>query len=175
MNGSEKSIDQQFIVELLLQYHNFEPGAAESARETLLAFPKASLIDVLSSIVMETDPTLRVDAAETLLRLDPALTIPIVLPLLADSDRSVRWNTCGLLHDWGDHRATEGLVKLLREDGDGGVRHIAAWALGACGDKSALPALEYAAATDEGEDFEGRPVCLAAADAVAEIKARSCQ
>lgn len=168
----ESQLDSRIVVDLLRQFHTFEPGAYDSAAATLLGLPKEPLIDVLSGLVKGIDPELRCDAAYILLKIDAKRAVPLVLPLLADPDSAVRWNTCGLLHDRGDERATEGLVKLLREDPDAGTRHIAAWALGACGDARALPALEVAAATDDGEDYEGRTVSEAAVGALFEIKAR---
>jgi hypothetical protein len=61
---------------------------------------------------------------------------------------------------------------LLTEDESGDNRYIAAWALGAVGAPSALPALQHAAASDDGTDREGRPVRDAALEAIDLILSR---
>jgi HEAT repeat protein len=127
------------------------------------------LVDILNT----DDPDMRCDAAEALLRIDPSQAVDMVLPLLGDSDMTVRWYTCGLLHDFGDSRAIPSVVKLLRTDPEGRVRHVAAFALGAIGNSTALPALKEAVDSDDGADHEGRPVREMAEEAMEEIMKRA--
>jgi HEAT repeat protein len=130
------------------------------------------VVEELGGLLKGRDPDLRCDAAEALLRIDANQTLELVLPLLTDPISSVRWNTCGLLHDFGDQRAIPLLVAVLRNDPEADVRGMAAYALSEIGDPSALEALRQAAQSDDGTDYEGRRVCDAATDAIANILAR---
>ena len=138
----------------------------------LEALDRGAVIRELVGLLNERDLELRCDAAESLLRIDSDQTIDRVLPLLTDPESTVRWATCGLLHDFGDQRATPALVTVLLNDPEADVRLMAAYALGEIGDHTVLPALRQAAQLDDGEDYEGRRVRDAATEAIESICAR---
>jgi HEAT repeat protein len=121
---------------------------------------------------MDSDVSIRCDAAEALVRIEAQTGVDLVIPLLSDFDSSVRWHTCGLLHDFGDERAVKPLIKVLLEDSEGDVRLAAAYALEKIGDATALPALQWAQQYDQGADYEGRLVSEVAAEAIRGILAR---
>jgi HEAT repeat protein len=166
------SVSHAQIAKLLSDFHNIDSRVAKKALKTLSALDRQGTMNILVEFLHDkTDSSLRCDSAEAILLLDPN-TVELVTPLLTDPLPSVRWNICGLMHDLGDHRATDGLVRVLTEDESGDNRYIAAWALGAVGAPSALPALQHAAASDDGTDREGRPVRDAALEAIDLILSR---
>jgi HEAT repeat protein len=165
-------IDKALLLRLLAEFHNFDRGARESAISALKEFPRQEVVDLLANVLTSDDSQLRCDGAEALIKVDPAYAVALVIPLLKDPDGDVRWHACGLLHDCGDRRASEPLVRVLMEDPEGDVRLAAAWALGTVGDASALPALAHAVESDNGMDYEGRSVREAAAAATTEILQR---
>ena len=120
----------------------------------------------------QSDPRLRSAAGEASLMIGGSESVESVLVLLNDSDRDVRWNVCGLLHDFGDGRACEPLTSILQNDPDAEIRLIAAWALEEVGDETALPALQQAVDSDTGTDREGRYIRDAAAEAITAILGR---
>ncbi len=165
------SVNQR-VTSWLAELHIFEPGAREKAIATLKALDRGAVIRELVGLLNSRDLELRCDAAESLLRIDSDQTIDLVLPLLTDSESTVRWNTCGLLHDFGDQRAIPLLVPVLLNDPEADVRLMAAYALSEIGDHSALTALRQASQSDDGTDYEGRRVRDAAAEAIESILAR---
>ncbi len=167
-----KPIDARRVTSLLAELHRFEPGAREQAIATLNALDRGAVIRELVSLLNSRDLELHCDAAESLLRIDSDQTIDLILPLLADPESTVRWATCGMLHDFGDQRVIPWLVPVLLNDPEADVRLMAAYALSAIGDHSALPALRQASQLDDGEDYEGRRVRDAAAEAIENIVAR---
>ena len=166
-----KPIDARRVTSLLAELHSFEPGAREQAIATLNALDRGAVIRELVSLLNSRDLELRCDAAESLLRIDSNQTIDLVLPLLADLESTVRWATCGLLHDFGDQRVIPWLVPVLLNDPAADVRLMAAYALGEIGDHSTLPSLRQASQSDDGEDYEGRRVRDAATEAIENILA----
>jgi HEAT repeat protein len=156
----------------LAEFHSFEPGARERAMLALEGLDRAAVIRELGSLLHGRDAELRCDAAEALLRIDSNRTIDLVLPLLTDSMSTVRWNMCGLLHDFGDQRSIPFLVQVLLNDPEADVRLMAAHALGEIGDRSTLSALRQVAASDDGTDYQGRRVRDAATDAIESVLTR---
>jgi HEAT repeat protein len=151
---------------------SFEPGAREAAIATLKALDRDAVICELGGLLNSRDPDSRSDASEALLLIDADQTIDRVLPLLTDPVSAVRWNACGLLHDFGDRRAIPMLVQVLLSDPEGDVRLMAAYALEEIGDHSALSALRQVSQSDDGTDHEGRRVRDAAVEAIERILAR---
>ncbi len=160
------------IVEILSRFHSFEPGARENALAALKRLDLQYVMSVLGELVRNPDPDLRCDAAEALLRIDSAKALDLVIPLLTDSIESVRWNVCGLLHDFANWQAVPPLVRVLLHDPAGCVRMMAAWALGGIGDTLAIPALQEAVDSDPGTDHEGRSVRDTAMQAIQDIEGR---
>jgi hypothetical protein len=160
------------ITSLLAEFHSLEPGARDKAVLALKALDRGAAIREFGRLLNGQDLELRCDAAEALLRIDADQTIDLVLPLLTDPISTVRWSTCGLLHDFGDKRAIPLLVQVLLNDPEADVRLIAAYALGEIGDRSALPALRQASQLDDGTDYEGRRVRDMASEAIESLLAR---
>jgi HEAT repeat protein len=167
-----ESVEWERVATLLGGLHCVDRGERNEAVRALKALDREAVLRVLGTMLKNPDLELRCDAAEALLRIDSKQTLNLILPLLTDSNRIVRREVCGLLHDFGDKRALPSLVKLLLTDPEGDVRHIAAYALGEIGDSSVLPALRQAVELDDGADHEGRPIRDMAAEAIDEILAR---
>jgi HEAT repeat protein len=171
-DSAREPLTTRRVMSLLAEFHRLEPGAREEAVSALRALDRGDVIRELNHLLNCQDPELRCDAAEALLRVDANQTIDLVLPLLADLNSTVRWNTCGLLHDFGDRRAIPSLVSVLLNDPEADVRLMAAHALSEIGDCGALSALRQASQFDDGADYEGRRVRDAATEAIERILAR---
>jgi HEAT repeat protein len=104
--------------------------------------------------------------AYIVLRRDASAYLPLVLPLLDDTDEDVRGSVAALLTDFGDARATEPLIKLLAEEASPDNRIWAARALGRCGDLRGLNVLKWAAKYDDGQNGEVETVQFAAEQAI---------
>jgi HEAT repeat protein len=170
--NSDRSAMDQDILGLLRSFHSFERREKEHAISVLQSLDRKPTAESLLRVLGNGDVELRCDAAEALMWIDPKQGTEIVLSLLSDLDATVRWNACGLLYDFGDHRATPRLVEVLRDDAESDVRLIAAHALGRVGDLSAVPFLRHAARVDTGQDYEGRRVSEAAQEAIESIQRR---
>jgi len=153
---------------LLSRLHNGKEER-ESAIAELQSGNQASVTQILSGLLSDENSDLRCDAAEALMRLNARATLMLVLPLLKDRVVGVRWHTCGLLFQFGDSRATPHLVSVVNSDRDERVRFFAVDALARIGDETALPALRNSEANDDGVDGEGRPIRIAASEAIEEI------
>jgi HEAT repeat protein len=171
-DSTYEPVDTQHVTGLLAEFHNFEPGARERAVSALQALDRGAVVRELTKLLDSQNVELRCDAAEALLRIDSNQTIELVLPLVSDPVSTVRWNTCGLLHDFGDRRAVPSLIAVLLNDPEPDVRLVAAQALSEIGDRGALSALRQASQLDEGTDHEGRRVRDAATEAIERILAR---
>lgn len=115
------------------------------------------------------DPEVRGQAALGALYVDRQLGVELVLPLLHDEDRVVRWWVCGLFHDFPDRRAINALVERIREDEDPQVRGTAAYSLGGIGCPSCISALIEALETDHELDQHGHSASSCAATALDDI------
>jgi len=94
----------------------------------------------LSELAQHTDPRVRRAAARSLGQIEaPARIVPVLLPLLRDSDNGVRYYAASGLGDQEDPRAATGLAGLL-SDSDTRVRHAAAEALSNLDDMEQVPA-----------------------------------
>lgn len=171
-DAMSESIEWERVAHLLGGVCGSNKSERDKVVMALKALDRESTIGVLASMLNSPDAELRCDAAEALLRIDSSQTIGLVLPLLTDPDKVVRWNTCGLMHDFGDKRALQMLAKVLLSDPEGDVRHIAAYALGEIGDISVLPALRRAVEVDDGTDYRGDPVRDVATEAIENILTR---
>src|SRR5262245_37453416 len=135
--GSQNYVSKDLAVQLLKELH-VDSDSRDSAIRTFYSLDRELALKVLSELLKHSDENIRGDAAEMLWRLDQNQTLPVVLDLLRDPVTAVRWNTCGLLLDFGDDRATEELANVLLNDSDPSVRLIAADALGRVGGQRAI-------------------------------------
>jgi HEAT repeat protein len=127
------------------------------------------LFPLLVPMLTSADPEARCTACEAVLWIDTHQAIDRVLPLLDDPDVAVRWNACGCLHDFGDERALNALVRVLQGDPDAQVRGTAAYALGGIGSPAAIPALLAAMQSDHELDMHGHSASSCAATALDDI------
>ena len=135
--------------------HGDEKSRSEAERHFLLLVP----------MLAGPDPEVRCGASEAILRLDPGRGVDQVLPLLNDTDTTVRWYTSGLLHDFGDGRAVDSLIARMQEDPDPQVRGTAAYALGGIDCPKAIPALIATLRADHEWDELGHSPSSCAAGA----------
>lgn len=78
--------------------------------------------------------------------------------LLLDQDENVRCTACRNLPIIGGRDSLASLVRLLQSDPSGSVRYLAVDGIGAIGDTSTVHALQVAANSDTGCDYEGNRV-----------------
>ena len=172
---TRESIGTRRVTSLLAALRSFEPGEREESITTLKALDRDTLIRELGGLLDSRDPESRSEASEALLLIDADQTIDRVLPLLTDPVSAVRWNTWGLLHDFGDRRAIPLLVRVLLDDSETDVRLMAAYVLEEIGDHSALSALRQVSESDDGTDHEARRVRDAASEAIERILRVRCE
>lgn len=111
-------------------------------------------------------------AAKVLFEIDRDQGMAALMRMLVAAEPWRRYDGCGLLHDLGDVRAQEALMRLAANDPDAGVRAIACWALGAVGDEQAIPILRKIAETDKAWDELGDSVAVEAELAASKILVR---
>lgn len=127
------------------------------------------LFPLLSPLLTDPEPDTRCRACETVLRVDARRGVELVLPLLHDPAVEVRWHASGCLHDFGDERAIDPLIRVLQGDPDPQVRGTAAYALGGIGSPAAIPALLAALKSDHEVDELGHTPSSCAATALDDI------
>jgi hypothetical protein len=152
---------------------SYDPNCFRENRDRAIQEMRAvgaeRLFPLLVPLLAHSDLEVRCKACEAILWIDPGQGIDLVLPLLEDNESTVRWNTCGLLHDFGDERAVDSLVTRMKEDPDPQVRGTAAYALGGIGCVKAIPALIATLDADHECDQLGYPPSSCAASALDDI------
>jgi HEAT repeat protein len=121
----------------------------------------------LSKLLADADGEYRCEAALLILSLGSE-GIPLVLPLLRDSQDWVRWNVAGYLGDFGE-TVIEPLIEVLKTDADPGVRGQAASALGRVGSPQSIPPLLEALDHDNETDSLGYSPSFIASQALDNI------
>jgi HEAT repeat protein len=127
------------------------------------------LSPLLAARLADPDPEVRCHAAQAVLWVDGVRGLDLVLPLLHDNDRIVRWDVCGCLHDLGNERAVGPLIERMKHDPDPQVRGTAAYALGGIRCPSAIPALIETLDSDHEYDHMGHSPSSCAATALDDI------
>jgi HEAT repeat protein len=102
----------------------------------------------LVAAMADRSPAVRLEAVSAVLRVNFFRNTDAILPLLADSDATVRRTAARTLGSLRVAGAATALAGLLRSDGDAMVRQAAAWALGRIGTAEARTALGEAAVTE---------------------------
>lgn len=186
-NSSSGTLDRQLMLLYLEKLHIFEKAEPQlfeeagiealeaeidAAMEELRSLPRTPVLEMLTTLLTDPEREIRCDAVEAILRLGDPIGIDLVLPLLKDHDNVVRECVCGLLHEFGDERASAPLTELLLHDKDVNVRGLAAFALGAVGDRQAIDGLSWAQHHDRGIDRQGHSVRQAAMEAIKTILTR---
>jgi HEAT repeat protein len=163
------------VTPLLQSLHAYSRSERDEVVEYFRALDRDAVLSALKTVLASSDLDARGDAAEAILRIDRRAGLDLVIPLLRDPDAITRWHVSGLMHDFGDERATDELVHLLLEDGDADVRLTAAYALEEIGDARAMAALQHAVAFDDGHGKHGHSVRRAAEDAIQNILSRGAE
>jgi HEAT repeat protein len=115
-----------------------------------------SIIDLLLNRLKDSDPDVRVNAADTLGAMgSPEALTPLLEALHSDTDSYVRGNAADALGAIGSPEALTPLLEALRNDTDSSVRRSAASGLGAIGSMEALPLLFQALNNDKDSDVRG--------------------
>ena len=169
--NSKGSIERQQIIQIFDGLVSLTPARREATWQHLRGLDRENLFDILSGLVAS-ETKYRYVAALAGLEVDKDRGINLVLPLLTDSDTEMRFNAAGLLSAFPHDRSVESLIRVLQDEPNGTVRHIAAFALGKIGNPLALSALRRTQADDDGTDFEGHPIRQIAAEAIEDIVAR---
>ncbi len=105
----------------------------------------------VAAAMQDEDATVRLAALDQVTKLSFFEDHDAIADALRDADVSVRRRAAQLSGHARIEQAVDGLVTLLQDDRDGGVRKAAAWALGRIGSGTASSALRAAEAT-EGDD-----------------------
>jgi len=127
------------------------------------------LFPLLTQLLKHRHLDVRCHAAESILRLDKACGVEAVLPFIQDRSTTLRWQICGLLHDFGDSRAVLALIERLKMDPDPQIRNTAAYALGGIGSFQALHALAEAEENDHEYDMHGHSASSVSTSAISDI------
>jgi HEAT repeat protein len=170
-SSSNEFPDRQYLTSLIRGWEN--KGARDKILNEIRSLDREKMIGVLNDFLFDSDLYLQSYAINVVRVLDKQRSIDLLLPLLDTANAGVRWYICDLLSDDGDERAVEPLIKVLRDDPDGGVRLMAAAALRHIGDARAIPALRYSIEHDSGADDEGREVKRVAKEALESILRQS--
>lgn len=141
----------------------------EAVISRMRSFGLERLIPYLHTMLGASDPELRCQTALAIFYVAPIDGLDLLLGLLDDVENVVRWYACGLLHDIGDQRAIEPLIRLMKTDSDPQVRNTAAYALGGIGDARAIPALIETMDNDHEFDELGHSASSCAATALDDI------
>lgn len=158
------------IKQLLVGLRSHDRSVVLDAAHRLRALDRLQVIKGLRSRLSHEVSEVRCMAAEALMKVCGSEGLQFILRLLADQDSTVRWCAAGISHDFSDVRAVPDLIRVVTGDPEADVRLVAAQALGRIGDATALGALRTVAEHDLGEDYEGRKVAAAAAEAIEQIQ-----
>lgn len=149
-----------------------DPEVLKQVVADLRTKDKAKVAAALIAGLQDPDAECRCTIALVFLKLDFATAIQHVPNLLHDAESGVRAFVCVEIARYGRREAVPHLLEVLQSDPEGTHRLLAARGLGYVGDPAALPALRKAAQTDDGVDYEGRPVKGVAAEAIRRITGR---
>ncbi|MBI3821543.1 MAG: HEAT repeat domain-containing protein [Planctomycetes bacterium] len=162
------------IESVLLRLRTDDPPVQRAVKfdvvNELRRMDQAAVKAMLSEALKDSEAEYRCTIAWAFLVLDFTSALePVRQLLLKDSDDGVRGYVCEILGASKRPEAVPLLIEALQQDEDGTNRLVAAHGLGYIGDPAALPALKAAAESDEGVDYEGRPVKKTAAKAIRRI------
>jgi HEAT repeat protein len=152
--SQDLSVSSQ-LARILAALHGDRRADRDNAIAELKSLDHTQAIHELAHLLRDPEPSQRSLAVEAMILLDAKRTLEYVLPLLMDNDPEVRWDVCYWLHEFGDQRAVEPLIRVLLNDPDVNVRTEAASVLGASRDPRAIPALMDARAHDFEKDRQG--------------------
>jgi len=116
-------------------------GYLESLVATLTALRKVPAHKLVEVVVKDENATVRRYGARVLSHFKEKESVPLLVPLLKDTDDLVRAEAAGALGDLGDPKAVEPLIELVRRPGHGYDERAAIEALGMLGDPRAIVAL----------------------------------
>jgi len=133
------------------------------------------LFPFLMPRLYEPDINIRCKASRAILGIAAKKGIELLLPLFNDPDKTMRWDICGLMHDFGDERAIEPLIDRMKNDPDPQIRGTAAYALGGIGNLQVIPALLDTLNNDHELDQLGYSPSFCAEGAIDDIHRKNKQ
>lgn len=169
---STKSITLRRLHQLLRRlsgYGYIDEEDRNRAIQEMQESQPGKLFALLIQLLKHRNLNVRCHAAESILRLDKARGVEAVLPFIQDRSKTLRWQICGLLHDFGDSRAVPALIERLKMDPDPQIRNTAAYALGGIGSFQALHALVEAKQNDHEVDMHGHSASSVSTSAISDI------
>jgi HEAT repeat protein len=156
--------EQHFVqlIDTYLRYRGIDAvhgtSISKNAYQLLQEFGLENIFTIAQKMLSSEDENMRCAGAEMLMRIDSNRGLPLILPLLQDEEEGVRSFICGIIHDFGDDRAVNGIMQLLMKENDGTVRHHAAFALGGIGTVDIIPRIKEFVEKETATDWEGRSV-----------------
>lgn len=126
------------------------------------------MLPMLAKLFADPDLDIRASAIEAALRIDKESSLALLMPMLSHPEWHMRHHICGLMNEFGDQRAMEPLLEILRNDTDPQVRGAAALGLEGIGDVTAIPDLVEIAENDHETDRLGYAPSHSARDAISE-------
>ena len=164
--------DVKALLGLIREFKSSKKERSTPAYRQLATIDRTKLLVLLDEILASDDDNSKCDAALVLLTFEARESLSKVLLLLEDDQEFVRYFICGLIHDLGDMRATEPLMRLATNDRSIGVRMMACYALGGVGSADAIPVLQWIEENDNGVIEDGRRVAEDAHEAIEAIEFR---
>ncbi len=177
---SSQSLNQEQILKWL-QIFGGSGRKVEDTLDHVLNELRAIGVDKLFPFLMSqindsnADINVRCQSSRALLNLDKNKGIELLLPFFNDSDYIVRWDICGLMHEFGDERVIESLIDRMKNDPDPQIRGTAAYALGGIGNPKVIPSLLVTLNNDHEFDQLGYSPSFCAEQAIDEIRKKSQQ
>lgn len=129
----------------------------------------AKVLPVLAELFSDPDIDIRANSLTAILMIDNKLGLNFVLPHLNDPDVHIRYHICGLMNEFGDERAVDPLLDILKNDLDPDIRGRAAYGLGGIGDVNAIAALAHTEKIDHEPDSQDYVPSQSARQAIHQI------
>lgn len=126
---------------------------------------------VLTELFDDLDPGLDIpaNAITAVLTIDSGRGFELVLPFLQNFDSPFCYHVCGLMSEFGDHRAVDPLLNVLKHHPDLQVRGAAAFGLEGPGEVRTIPSLYWTEQNDFELDILGYTPAHSACGAISEI------
>jgi HEAT repeat protein len=174
-NNSYENAFSREIIEILSELHSADLAMIGNAVNKLKSIKETNVGKEILNALYNSDPTIRSEAIELLLLLDPEQYIERLLLLLEDPVNFVRSNLLDYLIDStvNNPQIVKAVINVLLNDPDSDVRALATVILRDKGGSSAIPALQWAYEHDFGKDYEGVSVSYLAKKALDKINNRN--
>ncbi|MBP7998491.1 MAG: HEAT repeat domain-containing protein [Chloroflexi bacterium] len=152
-------------------------GLGHDAERNILAVQELKVLGadtvfpVLTELFDDPDPGLDIpaNAITAVLAIDSVRGFDLVLPFLQNFDSPFCYHVCGLMSEFGDHRAIAPLLHVLKHHPNPQDRGAAAFGLQGPGEVSAIPSLYGTEQNDFELDILGHTPAHSACGAISEI------